>query len=78
MKNNKITDEIVYVDASEEEKFNIAATGYQLKQGRSFFRQTSGCQNQRRSGDCRSDSVDLIDVAPNQFISVATAFIPFL
>ncbi len=78
VKNGVITREVVWLDALEEEKFKIAhATAPRDKNGK-----LTGPLVEVRFGDTPTTypvaDVDLMDVAPNQFISVATSLIPFL
>jgi DNA-directed RNA polymerase subunit beta len=78
----KVTDEIEYLSADEEEEFTIAQanTPVDLETG-----QIVGDAHQilarRRGGDVATvspDEIDYLDVAPLQTVSVATALIPFL
>jgi DNA-directed RNA polymerase subunit beta len=77
VKNGKVTDEIVYLNALEEEKHNIAHAGVDLT--KSF---TAGeiveARIKGRPGTCTREEVAFIDVSPEQFISVSTSLIPFL
>ena len=79
VKNGSVTEEIVHLDATQEEEQIIAQAN------------TPVDDNGRLQGDeilCRTqagqyvtvtpDEVDLIDVSPEQIWSVATAMIPFL
>ena len=77
----KVTDEIEYLSADEEEEFTIAQanTPVDLKTGEIV----EGAQilARRRGGDVATvspEEVDYVDVAPLQTVSVATALIPFL
>ncbi len=76
--NSKVTSEIVYLSAMEEEKFAIAQANEPLKNNGSFERNFISC---RKSGDflmLDPKDVDFIDVSPKQCVSVAAALIPFL
>ncbi|HET8574721.1 MAG TPA: DNA-directed RNA polymerase subunit beta [Candidatus Paceibacterota bacterium] len=78
VENGKITKEVVYLNAFEEEQYNIAhgATKYDaegnLPQGMIEVRS----KTKPRLVD-RAD-VHFIDVAPNEAFSIATSMIPFL
>ena len=80
VKNGKVTDDIVYLDASEEEKLIIAQANEPLdeKSGK-FANDTVLC---RGSGGepvtVAPKEVQYMDVNPAQIVSVATALIPFL
>ena len=78
VKNGKITSEIVFMNASEEEGYNIAhaATPYDTD-GKLLVDDVEV----RFEGDphtVNKDKVDYIDVASNQAFSIATSMIPFL
>jgi DNA-directed RNA polymerase subunit beta len=76
----KVTDEIEYLSADEEEEFTIAQanTPVELKTGRIT---ADTVLARKRGGDVVTvspEEVDYMDVAPLQTVSVATALIPFL
>jgi DNA-directed RNA polymerase subunit beta len=80
VKSGKVTDEIVYLDASEEEKFTIAQANEPVdpKTGR-FVNEYVLCR--AGGGEYVSvvpKDVQYMDVNPGQIVSVATALIPFL
>ncbi|MEK7180962.1 MAG: DNA-directed RNA polymerase subunit beta' [Patescibacteria group bacterium] len=78
VKNGQVTKEVVWTDAIEEENYKIAHNG-NLRDENGFF--TNSNIEARIKGDpgiCSPKEVDYIDVAPHQFISVATSLIPFL
>ncbi len=79
VKNGRLTDKIVWLNALDEEKYKIAHAGVKLdpKGGRildEFVEARIGGE----PGTCLRGEVELIDVAPHQLISVATSLIPFL
>ncbi|MES2436711.1 MAG: DNA-directed RNA polymerase subunit beta [Patescibacteria group bacterium] len=78
VKNGKITGEIQYLNALEEESFNIAhaATQYD-KDGNLTEEETEVRSNGNPIVVARND-VHYIDVATNQAFSIATSMIPFL
>jgi DNA-directed RNA polymerase subunit beta len=80
VKNGKVTDEIVYLDAAEEAKYTIAQASAPVdgKTGK-FLDEQVLCRS--REGEAVTASpreVDYMDVSPAQIVSVATALIPFL
>ncbi len=80
VKGGKVTDEIIYLDASEEEKFTIAQASEPVdeKTGK-FLHDQVLCRS--REGEAVTASpkeIQFMDVAPAQIVSVATALIPFL
>jgi DNA-directed RNA polymerase subunit beta len=76
--NHYVTDEIVYLDAFEEEKFiTVDATIPFDKDGKISV----GRYDVRKYGKPASEdiaNIDLVGVAPNQIISIATSLIPFM
>ncbi len=74
----KITNEIVYLNALEEEQYAIAhaLTPYDDK-GNITIDQVEA-RVRTEPGLIEKDKVDFIDVAPNQAFSVGTSMIPFL
>jgi len=76
--NNRVTDEVIYLSAIEEGKYAIAQANSKLDDKGKFTDDLISC---RRNGDfvlVGPDSIDYIDVAPKQLVSVAAALIPFL
>ena len=74
----RVTDEVIYVTADEEENYNVAQANEPLDEEGHFI-------NKKVSGRHREDiievdrtEVQLMDVSPKQMVSVATALIPFL
>lgn len=78
VKNNKIINEIVYLDASEEERFNIASADINIGKDGLILDKQVNARIKGNPGFIDAKSLDLIDISPQQFISVSTAFIPFL
>ena len=80
VKNRKVTDEIVYLDAAEEAKFTIAQASELLDPKSSkFINDTVLCRSARGEAViAHAETVQFMDVAPAQIVSVATALIPFL
>ena len=79
VKNGKATDEIVYLDASEEEKFTIAQASAATDDKGKLLDEQVLCRS--RLGEAvtaRPADVEFMDVSPAQIVSVATAMIPFL
>ncbi len=79
VKNGKITDEVVYLNALEEEKYNIAHAGipYDEESGK-IIEENVEARVKTEPGIISRDKVDFIDVAANQAFSIATSMIPFL
>jgi DNA-directed RNA polymerase subunit beta len=73
-----VTDEIVYLDAFEEEKLISTAATTPIDDEGNFL--VSSCEV-RKFGEPTTDKIEKIDlfgVAANQIISIATSLIPFM
>ena len=78
VKNGKITSEVVYLNALEEEKYNIAHAGIPYDENGKITEEKVEARIKTEPGTVSRDQVDFIDVAPNQAFSIATSMIPFL
>ena len=74
----KITDEIVFLNALEEEKYFIAHAAVNYDASGKFIEKEIEVRKAGRPTLVPRDEVSFIDVAPNQAYSVATSMIPFL
>ncbi|MEK7190614.1 MAG: DNA-directed RNA polymerase subunit beta, partial [Patescibacteria group bacterium] len=74
----KITGEIVYLNALEEEKYNIAHAGIPYDEDGKITEEKVEARIKTEPGTVSRDQVDFIDVATNQAFSIATSMIPFL
>ncbi len=74
----KVTDEVVYMSATEEQRHVIAQANAKLDEEGRFI---NDLVSTRKAGEYQlspRETVDLIDVSPKQLVSVAAALIPFL
>ncbi|OGI67714.1 DNA-directed RNA polymerase subunit beta [Candidatus Nomurabacteria bacterium RIFCSPLOWO2_01_FULL_41_12] len=78
VKNGKITGEITYLNALEEEKYNIAHAGIPYDIHGKITEEKVEARIKTEPGAVSRNEVDFIDVAPNQAFSIATSMIPFL
>jgi DNA-directed RNA polymerase subunit beta len=78
VKKGVITKEIVWLNALDEERFKIAHGGVIFDEKGKIANKIVEARINGEPGVCERDEVDLIDIAPNQSISVATSLIPFL
>src|SRR5438128_3283782 len=80
VKNGRVTDEIIYLDAAEEAQFTIAQASAPLdeKTGKFLDDQVLCRSREGEAVTARPQDVEYMDVAPAQIVSVATALIPFL
>ena len=78
VKNGKLTDEVVYLNALEEEKYNIAHAGIPYDANGKITEEKVEARIKTEPGTVGKNEVDFIDVSPNQAFSIATSMIPFL
>src|ERR687895_831077 len=78
VKNGKVTDEIRWLSASDEEDYTVAQANAPLNPDGTFAEQLV----LSRKGDdyplLPPERIDFMDVAPEQLVSIAAALIPFL
>ncbi len=78
VKNGKITGEVQYLNALEEEKYNIAHAGILYDESGKIMEEKVAARIKTEPGQISRTEVDFIDVAANQAFSIATSLIPFL
>ena len=81
VENGKLTDEIEYLSADEEEEFTIAQANTPIDPKTGKISEDVQILARRKGGDVATvaaEEVDYMDVAPLQTVSVATSLIPFL
>ncbi len=74
----RVTGEIAWLDALEEERMKITHAGVPRDLKGNISVPFVEARVKGAPGTVSSDEVDYIDVAPHEFISVATSLIPFL
>jgi DNA-directed RNA polymerase subunit beta len=75
---SKVTDEVIYMSATEEMRHTIAQANAQLDSKGKFINDLAST---RKSGEYTLQApanIDYIDVSPKQLVSVAASLIPFL
>ena len=76
--NGKVTDEIVYLSAIDEGDHVIAQANAPLNKNNTFADDLVPVRSRGDSTLMSPDRIDLMDVAPQQVVSVAASLIPFL
>ncbi len=76
--NGKVTKEIEYLSAIDEEKFTIAQANSLINKDGSFGEELVSCRKSLNFLLSNKENIDYIDVSPKQLVSVAAALIPFL
>ena len=74
----KVTDQIDYLDATEEERYIIAHASTPLDAEGRFLEPRILSRIKGELGLAKPEEIDYIDVSPKQPFSVATSLIPFL
>ncbi|MDF2234325.1 DNA-directed RNA polymerase subunit beta [Albimonas sp. CAU 1670] len=74
----KVSDEVVYLSATEEMRYTVAQANANLTEDYEFV---NDLVSTRKGGEFMlspRENIDLIDVSPKQLVSVAASLIPFL
>ncbi len=74
----RVTSDIAWLSANEEQKASIAQANAPLLPDGRFRNDFVLCRKRGDFPQLRPDDIDYIDVAPEQLVSVAAAMIPFL
>jgi len=74
----RVTDEIVYLDADEEEEHHVAQANARLDDNGHFVDERIPARYRDSFPEVRPNQIEYMDVSPKQVVSVATALIPFL
>jgi len=78
VKDGKVTSEIVYLNALEEENYRIAHAATPRKEDGTLVNDDIEIRQNGKPALAKKSEVDFIDVATNQAFSVATSLIPFV
>ena len=78
VKEGKVTSEVKWLGALEEEKYNIAQADLEVDDHGLIVRELVPARIGGKPGLCERDQIHFVDVSADQFSSVATALIPFL
>jgi DNA-directed RNA polymerase subunit beta len=74
----RVTDEIVYMTADEEDEYLIAQANEPVDENGHFIDNKINVRDQEDVLVVHAEEVDFMDISPRQIVSVATAMIPFL
>ena len=77
-KNPRVTDEVVYMTADEEDNYHVAQANEQLDADGHFIRKNVSGRYREETQEYERSMFDYMDVSPKMVFSVATALIPFL
>ncbi|MFS8501459.1 MAG: DNA-directed RNA polymerase subunit beta, partial [Caldicoprobacter sp.] len=77
-KNKRVTNEIVYLTADEEDEYVIAQANEKLDENGYFANERVMARFRNQIYEVPREQVELMDVSPKQVVSVAASLIPFL
>jgi DNA-directed RNA polymerase subunit beta len=78
VKNGKVSGQVTWLDAIEEERYHIAHADVALDEQGRLSEEIVTARIKGEPGTCPRDEVDFLDVAADQLVSVSTSLIPFL
>ena len=76
--NPRVTDEVVYLTADEEDKYHVAQANEPLDENGYFVGNNIAGRFREEISEFEKSKIDLMDVSPKMVFSIATAMIPFL
>ena len=76
--NPRVTEEVVYMTADEEDNYHVAQANEALDEEGHFVRNTVSGRYKEETSEYPKAMFDYMDVSPKMVFSVATALIPFL
>ena len=76
--NPRVTDEVVYMTADEEDNYHVAQANEALDEEGHFVRKNVSGRYREETQEYERKMFDYMDVSPKMVFSVATALIPFL
>jgi len=76
--NGKVTEKVIYLNAINEEDFVIAQANVKVDAKGKFLDELISCRKNGEFINTNIESIDLMDVSPQQLVSVASSLIPFL
>ena len=76
--NPRVTDEVVYLTADEEDNFIVAQANEPLDENGYFIHNNVSGRFREETSEFQKRNIDLMDVSPKMVFSVATSMIPFL
>ena len=76
--NPRVTDEVVYMTADEEDNYIVAQANEPLDEEGHFIHNNVSGRFREETSSFQKRQIDLMDVSPRMVFSVATSMIPFL
>ncbi len=77
-KNPRVTDEVRYLTADEEDDYYVAQANAEIDEEGHFVKNSVSGRYREETSEFDKSRMDLMDVSPKMVFSVATSMIPFL
>ena len=77
-KNPRVTDEVRYFTADEEDDYHVAQANAEIDENGYFVKNSVSGRYREETSEFDKSMIDLMDVSPKMVFSVATSMIPFL
>ena len=77
-KNPRVTEEVRYLTADEEDNYYVAQANAELDENGYFVKNSVSGRYREETSEFEKSKIDLMDVSPKMVFSVATSMIPFL
>ena len=77
-KNPRVTDEVIYMTADEEDNYHVAQANEPLDENGYFIHKNVSGRYRDETQEYERNTFEYMDVSPKMVFSVATALIPFL
>ena len=74
----KVGDKVIYLSAINEEDYVIAQANADIDKNGKFIDELISCRKNGEFITAEAETIDLMDVSPQQLVSVASSLIPFL
>jgi DNA-directed RNA polymerase subunit beta len=78
VKKGKVSDEVVFLTADEEDRYIIAQADEKIDKGGHFINELVKARSRSDYPIVKPEEIDFIEVSPKQIVSVAASLIPFL
>jgi DNA-directed RNA polymerase subunit beta len=75
---SRVTDEVVYLDAYEEQFTIIAQANVELDEAGHFIQERTSVRVHGEPSIADTKDIDYVEISPKQIISITTSLIPFL
>ena len=76
--NGKVTSKVIYLSAMEEEHYVIAQANALIDNNDKFIEEMISCRKKGEFIISEKNNIDLMDVSPQQLVSVSSSLIPFI